>query len=174
MTIAGDLENGDYIEDQEQQTQDYLDVTSIMKEYKGRNNLIIDGIFLTVDDYRKIATEWQGNRVTLVEIEPSIRDANELAKWKGNRINLSLCGHEEYDLTAFMKSMSNWEGKTLSITHSGPTIFSKDFIEQFSAYPPKYKELYFRNCTLSHKMLNEIGRRCNLVIRIKGVKYTDA
>ena len=140
-------------------------VTVIMEDwYKNKDTLVVDGILTTTGDYKTMATEWKGNRITLVEIEPSSKESFELSKWKGKRINLHLCGHEDYDLCTFIQNMNDWDGDTLCIGYSGPKIFTDKFADSFNN--PKYNKLYFKNCRISDHIIDIIKRNApNLIIR---------
>ena len=79
----------------------YITISQTLKKCEGRDELIIDGIMATLGDYKKIATEWNGNEITLIEMEPSENQIKALTQWSGKTIKLHLCGHDNYDLSYF-------------------------------------------------------------------------
>lgn len=129
-------------------------VSRMMQEYDGFNELIIDGILATAGDYKKIATEWEGNKLTLVEMEPSENQIKQLTQWSGKTIKLSLCGHDHYDLAQFFRGIKDWNGNKVIIGYSGKKLFRMNTIE--SLKKSKYKKLYFKKCKVPEEYIDAI------------------
>lgn len=134
---------------------DYRTVSCMLKKYEGSDELILDGILATVGDYKKVATEWLGTTITLVEMDPSENQVKQLAQWPGKTINLHVCGHVQYDLTRFFNGINNWNGDKVTIAYcSGKELFKIETVG--SLKNPKYKQLCFNKCGVPQEYVNQI------------------
>ena len=134
--------------------QNYITISHILKKLDGSDNLIIDGILATVGDYKKIATEWLGNTITLVEMELSENQAKQLVHWSGEYINLHLCGHDNYDLSKFLNGIKNWNGKQITIGFSGEKLFRPELVSSIKNV--KYRKLRFYKCNIPKGIIDII------------------
>ena len=136
------------------------------KWFKDKDNLIIDGIMISIGDCKKIVREWPESIVTFMEMEPNEKHVKELVKWKGKEFRMVLHGHENYDLAMFIKIMNDWPGNTLVIGQCGPQIFTKEVALAFSK--PKYKNLCFDYCDFTDEFLQlvkETVPELNIIIQ---------
>lgn len=127
-----------------------------MQSDEGFDELIIDSILSNPADYRKIANEWQGTSIQLTEMEPSVRETQNLSQWEGNdkKIKLYLCGHEHYNLEMFVNTLKIWKGH-LVIGYSGPDIFTQGVANAFK--DSEFTGLTFRSCDFPEGFIDHLN-----------------